>query len=1022
MQRICSPLRIFSTLVIILLLQLCVPTYLNAQENTISVSFNNASLKEAIKKIETLSSLQFVFADALLKNKPPVSASYQHATLAQVLQDILTRNGISYTQQGNNIILRRAKEAPVPAKSILSGSITDSKSKEPLIGAVIHAGALSAQTDMEGRFSMTLPVGTYKAEITYMGYKPVSQTLTLQEGKEMQLAINMSENPNAIGEVTITERRYNNTNIALIEAIKEARAVVSGISKEQITRSQDRDAAEVVRRVAGVSVMQNRFIVVRGMGQRYNTVMLNNAMAPSFEPDSRAFSFDIIPSGMIDRILIYKSAVPELPGDFAGGVIKVYTTGAPARNSLNISYQASYRPHTTFKDFYGQTDGKYAWLGYDDGTYKKPIDYSIEQNTDFASRMETTRKFNQNWVAENKGAALPDQRFNIDFGRTMPVSDAVKFGITGGLSYSNTKQYQVQYRNPRGLDGSMRYTASDEVYYRDIRLSGLLNASMNIGTQHQISFKNLYTHLGSTRYMYRRGYVPYDDMAEIGIPTQSNLEQYVQTNDFRGIYTGQLNGSHALWEGNTKVNWLASYTRSDFYSPDERRRTHTAPAGTQDWGSWLAGSFGLGTEGREQRVYWTVPEQVKTLGLDLEQKIKINNFQPLLKAGFYYENKDRSATYTSYAHIDSALVGGQTGGFNDYKAENILKAGYIAAEIPFLKKFKLYGGLRVEHNVQRLSTVNRNSVGPDTGAVILDLDKTTLLPSVNLSYNVTEKTLIRAAWYKTLNRPEFREISATQYYDMANNSYIYGNPKLATQADIDNIDLRLEHYPGPGEMLAIALFHKKIENPYELYSMASTSGIAYMWQNSQTARNFGAEIDMMLGLGRYINGKSRVATELQKISVLFNAAYVYSRLELGEAQRYEQQTDHRPLMGQSPYLINAGINYTDDSSGIKLNVSYNVIGKRIAVIGNRRLAAVWELPRHSLDFTFSKSLGKALELRGGVQNILNSRIVFGQDMNMDGKFDIVDTDYELFSHKEHDNRFMSAYENPYFTLGVALRL
>jgi outer membrane receptor protein involved in Fe transport len=161
---------------------------------------------------------------------------------------------------------------------------------------------------------------------------------------------------------------------------------------------------------------------------------------------------------------------------------------------------------------------------------------------------------------------------------------------------------------------------------------------------------------------------------------------------------------------------------------------------------------------------------------------------------------------------------------------------------------------------------------------------------------------------------------------------------------------------------------------------------------------------------------------MQKLSLLLNATYVYSRLELGEDQLIEQLVDHRPLMGQSPYIINAGLNYTDDSTGLKINVSYNIIGKRLVVIGNRKVSAVWELPRHSLDLTFSKRIDKALELKGGVQNMLNSRFVFAQDMNRNGKFDIVNNDYEFFAHKEHDNRYQSYFQRAYFTLGIGVKL
>jgi len=1023
MQQVSRILKLISFPAITFLFCL-VYNNVQAQDTSITVSFHSARIKEALQQIENNSVLHFVFADAIVSGKARVSGNYKNASLASVLHDILVVNGITYVQKGKNIILHKSVEQQVELKGLLSGKITDARNGTPLIGVTIELDNLSVQTGMEGDFNIELKPGTYTALISYMGFKSITQTLSVKTGKETILTVTMSENANAINEVVITERKYSNTNIALIETIREARAVVNGISREQIARSQDRDAADVMRRVAGVSVMQNRFIVIRGMGQRYNAVLLNNAIAPSFEPDSRAFSFDIIPTAMIDRVMVYKTAVPELPGDFAGGVVKVSTTGIPAANTFNITYQASFRPSSTFRDFLGQPDGKYSWLGYDDGTYKKPIDYILQQGDDFKYRMDATRKFNKNWQAENKGMALPDQRLNLDFSKKLFLPGSMRAGIVGGLGYSYTKQYQVQYRNPKGYQGgNNRYTATDELYFRDVRLTGLVNLSLDINPDHHLVFKNLYTHLGSTRYMYRKGYAPYDDMAEIGIYPGENFEQFVMTNDYRGIYTGQLNGDHRLFNGQTKINWLAGYTRSDFYAPDERRRTHAAVPGTIDWGPWILSSVGLGTQGREQRIYMQGSELVKTLGLDIEQKINIGAFGPLLKAGFYWEDKSKSFAYSSFAHIDSALVGGAEGGFNMYEAYNILKAGYLAAEIPFLERFRLYGGIRIEDNLQHMGTSSRDVTGPNVGPVLLNLKKTTPLPSVNLSYNFTDKVLIRAAWYKTLNRPEFREISNIQYYDMANNSYVYGNTELLPQADIQNIDLRLEHYPGAGEMITFALFYKKIMNPYELYAMSSTSGVAFIWRNSEMARNYGAEVDIMLGMARYFkSGESRLAREIQKVSLLFNAAYIYSRLELGTEQRFQQYIDHRPLMGQSPYLLNVGINYTDDSSGFRLNVSYNTIGKRIAMVGNSKLAAVWELPRHSLDITFSKRISKNLELKGGIQNILNSRIVFAQDMNMDGRFDIVNTDYELLSHKEHDNRFQSWYDGAYYSLGIGFRL
>jgi hypothetical protein len=1014
----------------VLLLFTCLQGYAQGVlDKKMTADYPASLLIQRLKDIQQNTGITIAFDEKETSGLKVSAAAFVNTPLKEVLQKTLAAVPFSWKLAGESVvIIAQPKPVPAPKKDSgkITGKIIDEENGQPVVGATIRIGNQGITTDENGAFIVSLPKGKYEAEISSVGFGTKKVTdIIVKDDESFTLNIPLKREKGQLGTVTVSARRMKETttNAAIVNEIRQADAVVNGISKEQISRSQDRDAAEVVRRIPGVSVIQNKFVVIRGMGQRYNTTMLNNAIAPSFEPDSRAFSFDIIPSGMIDRIMVYKTAVPELPGDFAGGVVKVYTTGTPIRNSFNINYSASYRPGSTFKDFYGQKDGKNAWLGYDDGTYKRPFNEYLPYNAPFEARMEVTRKFNNNWKAENKGKALPDQRLSVDYAHRYALSDKTKFSITAGLGYAATKQNQVQYRNPSGLGGSIRYTATDELYNRDVRLSGLINLSLDMGTHHQISFKNLYTHLGSTRYMYRRGYLPYDAMSEVGIPTGDNLEQFVLTNDYRGIYAGQVNGSHELFTGHTKINWLAGLTNSNLYSPDERRRTHSANAGTVDWKPWiLYSSGGLGTEGRDQRVYMNGEEQVKTFGLDVVQKIIINNFNPLVKAGFYWEDKTKSVSYASYAHLDSALAGGGAAGYNIYEAYNILKAGYLAVEIPFLKKFKLYGGVRVEDNLQHLGTTSRDVVGPNVGPILLNLKKVTLLPSVNLSYNLTENTLLRAAYYKTLNRPEFREISAIWYYDMANNSYVHGNPNLLPQADIDNIDLRLEHYPMPGEMITFALFHKKIANPYELYGFSSTSGVAYIWQNSEKASNYGAELDVMLGLGKYFTGRSWVSRQAQKLSLLFNGSYIYSRLELGDAQRFQQYVEHRPLMGQSPYLINAGLNYTDDSTGLKVNVSYNIVGKRIAIVGNQQLATVWELPRHSLDLTFSKLIGKTLELKGGIQNILNTRFVFGQDMDMDGKFDIVNTDYELLSHKEHDNRYQSMYDRAYFTLGIGVKL
>ncbi len=209
--------------------------------------------------------------------------------------------------------------------------------------------------------------------------------------------------------------------------------------------------------------------------------------------------------------------------------------------------------------------------------------------------------------------------------------------------------------------------------------------------------------------------------------------------------------------------------------------------------------------------------------------------------------------------------------------------------------------------------------------------------------------------------------------DMMTYRLAYGNENLKIQTNIDNYDLRSEHYPGPGELITAGVFYKKFKDPVEFYYYAGTSGYNnFQWNNAKSATSYGAEVELMLGMGRYFNGADKLSRMLKHFSVLLNAAWIHSRVDLGSKAGLQDQD--RALYGQSPYLINAGINYTDDSLGLKINMGYNVIGKRLTAIGNLVSPNIYEMPRNALDMSFSKRVAKYVEIKGGIQNILNARV------------------------------------------------
>lgn len=1022
--------RVLRILPMLLLVAFSGKSQQKALQELITLSMSRAPLDAVVAAIAKQSRLIFSYDRSILEKITIEKVSWQGVSLKKVLLDLNNLAALEYAVSEGTLAIKigeKKRAVPRSAPGKVEGKIMDEEDNKPVAGVTIRIGDKSTLTDENGAFSIQLPDGNYEAEVSSVGYGTKKVTGILIKGHEtFTILLPLKRVKGQLGTVTVSARRMRETgsNEAIVNEIRQADAVVSGIAKEQIARSQDRDAAEVVRRISGVSIIQNRLVVIRGLPQRYNTVMLNNVIAPSFEPDSRAFSFDIMPSGLIDRVMIYKTAVPELPGDFAGGVIKVYTTEMPVKNSLNISYSASYNTNTTFRDFYEQKQGKKAWLGYDNGTYSLPTSAPARiDELSAADRRALTSKFNNNWEPNAKTAPV-DHRFGLDFSQRIPIGTISKLGVIGAFSYSNTYQYNVIAQNTAGVMGgvfSSGFRFADQSYDHNVRLNGMLNLSLQINNNHRLSFKNLYTHTGASNALIRNGATGDAASDGSGLYSGQYVRQYILSNSYRGIYSGQLSGHHTVF-ANTQVNWVTAYTKSRYDDPDQRYRTMKQDTSLYyNDSSLVEPTPGTISSLYRGRRYFKLPEESKTAGLDLVQPIRIANRIISLKAGFFYEDKKRTFEFRQLGYLPDATIGSiiteTYGKNNSYHAQNILKAGYLAAEIPLTKQLKLYGGLRIEDNTQELHTYTWQTVGiVNEGRIDLLRKNTSKLPSVNISYAFSEKNLLRAAYSKTLNRPEFREISTFYYMDMMTYRLAYGNENLKIQTDIENYDLRFEHYPGAGEMLTAGVFYKKFTNPIEFYYYAGTSGYNnFQWNNAKSATSYGVEVELMLGMRRYFSGNDAVSKVMQRISVLLNAAYIHSKVDLGN--RAGLQDQDRPLYGQSPYLINAALNYTDDSLGLKLNASYNIIGKRITAIGNLASPNIYEMPRNALDCSFSKRIYRRLEIKGGIQNILNARSFQIQDAD-DIKKLADKTDATIHG----DNIYQSEYSGTYFTLGIGLRL
>lgn len=882
----------------------------------------------------------------------------------------------------------------------IEGTIFDKKTRETLVGAqvVLEGTSIGAVTNFDGHFLIdNIKPGTYNIKISYISYNPiVFEGVVVAANKRLQLNAEMEEATISLGDITVTATRRKGSDVSIISAIKSSLISSSGISNQQIQRSQDRDASEVVKRVPGVTIVDDRFVIVRGLGQRYNSVWLNNASAPSSESDSRAFSFDIVPSSMIENMMIFKTPAPELPGDFSGGFIKLSTKDVPESNAYSFSIGTSMTPGTTFSDFSKYQGGKTDWLGIDDGTRKLPAIFPKDLREVGANDQALLgRMLNKNWVT-NSTTAMPDLRFSFTMAHRFKIKKIV-IGEVTAVNYSNTKNFDEIENNNYGVyrfdidKPGYDFSFNDKVYKNTAKLGVMHNWSAFLGKGSKIEFRNLFNQIGYTKTTQRRGTEFYSN---------TKIESYEYGFMSRNTYMGQLSGTHSLNENKTKIDWITGYSRAVRDEPDLKRIKLTMNENKNDanYGRYYMVFPSNPLTANAGRVYMNLGENVYSAAANLEHTFSVLNIKPTLKAGVYGEKKDRDFsarklgyvasdrsqydTKIGYLPFDQMFADGnintttgiklaeETGKSDSYSGSNNQLAGYLALQIPFSKKLSVYAGVRGEKNKQEIYSFDR-FLQPIT----VTNDTLNILPSVNAVYLFNDENLVRVAFGKSLNRPEFREIAPFPFYDFENNAVYSGNPKLKN-ASITNGEIRFEHYPSKNEILSIGLFYKKFQNPIEVKYLQTGSGLEYTYQNADQAVNYGVEAEIRKSLGS--------TGFLEKLNVVLNGALIKS--EISFTNKVTEKT--RPMAGQSPYILNAGIFYSDeDKSRLMVNLLYNVIGKRIQIVGTPQQHAwedvpdVYEMPRHLVDFVVSKKIGKFAELKLSIKDLLNQSIVYKQNID-----------------------------------------
>ncbi len=911
-------------------------------------------------------------------------------------------------------------------KGKVAGKVSNSKN-EGLAGVTIKlSGAANGfvRTDVDGQFSFTAEFGKkYSITVSYIGYKEktIDDIAITRAGEEEILNIILEENSKALDAVTVrssakTGARGETIN-ALIAYQKNTSTVAQVISGEAIRRSPDKNTGEALKRVTGASIQDGKYLVVRGLADRYNQAMLNGILLSSTEPDRKTFSFDIFPAPMIDNIIINKAFVPELPGEWAGGLIQVNTKDIPSSSFFNIQLGTGFNTQTAGKDFYTYEGGKLDWLGIDDG--KRSLPASMPSKSEFAvlDRAQKTaigKDFENVWAStKNSSNFLPvtNKTFQLSGGFNTKLSEKAKLGVVLALTYNQSFRHLYSENAIYVINGTIAdpsfYFYNDK-YSQDILAGALANITLQLGNNHKISWKTILNE-NSSDYTTRRTGKDYESGSASGGDNVRATELALKSNTF---FNTQLTGDHNFPELKTKLRWYGSFNILDQYIPDQRRLQYNqslAVAGSP-YLALIGGSDQSQRSG--SRYFGSLSDYNYTAGGDIAKSFNMGGLNQSIKLGYMLQVKDRlfdSRPFAIYLPQDNttlrALPEDQifnaanfgTGtdnkfAFNQlsgdryrYVANSILNAAFLQFDNQFTSKLRATWGLRWENFDQVVGSMKEK----DPRHIHTQVDD--FLPGVNLTYKLNDKTNWRLSGSQTVIRPEFREISDFAFFDFDLGATVQGLRTLS-RTKVTNADLRYEIYPGAGELFTVGVFFKHFQNPIELFLNQSGAGSSntFNFINAEKATSYGAELEFRKKLNTW-------ADALRNFTLAANFSYIYNRVTSAGANL------DRPMQGQSPYIINTTLQYDVEKIGLNTTLLFNQVGRRILYVGGSDIPPVWENPRPQLDLQIAKKIMKnKAELKLNIADIINSTAYFYHDLNDNKRYD-KGTDATAISRKYGTN-------------------
>ena len=875
--------------------------------------------------------------------------------------------------------------SPASAQSgRIVGRVVDAQSGRPISGAqvIVADTQLGALAGVDGRYVIRMaPEGEVAVRAVMIGYTSKTVTgLTLAPGGVIE--VNLALDPSAVEleGITVSAGQERGSVARALDEQRNALGVISAITTEQMARSPDGDAAAAVKRVSGVTVQDGKYVFVRGLGERYTTTSLNGARVPSPEPERKMVPLDLFPSGLLQTVTTAKTFTPDLAGDFSGAQVNIQTRSFPTRRQVTLSASTGFNTMATGKamPFAPGVGGE--WLGVAAGDRTLPSEVARFGN--FQSTAPTQAdvnrmvgSFRNAWSAHQQDGR-PKASLSASVGGSDPVLGLqVGYLLSGTYSYSEearAEQHRAQAL-PESDGGTREIDRFDGISGgRSVLWGGMANLSTLVGTHSRFEMNTIYNRTA-------------DDEARVESGFSENLGQEFRIQRLRyverSVFSSQLRGEHQLGSSH-RLEWSATGSSVRRSEPDRSEfvtQIDSDPTGNLLPPAW----FNVSNEGAV-RTFGELTESSLEGASSYTFTFGDPGRQSRLKMGGSFRTTDRDAANESYAISASLgrdgrelapeeIFDGRFASEGDrvfritpiaqggsYTAHDRVTAGYGMLDLAVTGNLRLVAGARVER-----SEVTVNAQSTLGQPVVTAPSYTDVLPSVSLNWSPSEAHTFRLSASQTLSRPEYRELAPVQYREVLGGDNVMGNPDLVRSL-IRNLDLRWEWYPGPSEAVTVALFAKDFQNPIERIFLGTSGTRVITFANAEGAKNLGVELEVRKGLGW-------IAESLERTSFFANATLMNSDIEINQSLTGAFQTaQNRAMVGQSPYVLNAGLTYANDDNTLNATVLYNVAGRRINSAAELPLPNVYEEARHALDLSLRFPLLGGLKGKADVENILDS--------------------------------------------------